>query len=723
MSFRFQTFPNFPKNLSSNVFLLNDTYCSDNDDDDDDGDGDAPTIMMLSSVCFQKELDTLNKCLDDCFPSSVKFGAVASTVSSLTQGAVFVRGEGEDETTVTSHGLVGMAMRGDLQAKVMLAMGARSVGPEYRVIEGSGATVKTIALDDRVKADAKDGGGEEADAISKLPKPVLAEANMLIKRLTDKEQAFMKRALLVGLETDFSGSDSVGGSPSEFQRLAEGGGHSYLVRQVASAGMRDGSVTLPKGSVSVEQGMSFRFFVRDEQGAKDELEALWTGYKKSSLEEAFSADAGDDGEGTFKPAAVLVFPTMDRGKKLFGEDECETLSVTRSLGDTVPKFGFFGNSVFCAIDERLEDGREGQTQLFGSAGMHVVLGPKSARPIQRMSSRQVQSRDEDLGVAAPRDSDGELIIRRREVQSGRAIAVSTIEWSVAEKATNPTSKLEDFMWQKETEIDRLRERNPLANVLNNYKAFMMNPDNANGSRPSWSASIRDAISSTGSIVIIPELKRTDPDGGILRERYDAGTLAREFASSGATSLSVNCDGCVFGGSLDDVEAAKDSTKSNSKASDVTILASELVLYPYQLYLLRMRGAHAVTLNAAASTNKDLEYMSKISRSLGMGVCLCVNTEAQIERVAGIGHLFDAVAVSNREWEDMTTDKAGRRALSLLNSPSMASFKSEEKNGEVIIMAEGGVGVVGNGRMYIEELERAGAQAAIVGRGMVDRVKL
>ena len=33
---------------------------------------------------------------------------------------------------------------------------------------------------------------------------------------------------------------------------------------------------------------------------------------------------------------------------------------------------------------------------------------------------------------APRDERGELILKRREVHSGRAMTVSTVEWSVAE---------------------------------------------------------------------------------------------------------------------------------------------------------------------------------------------------------------------------------------------------------------------------------------------------
>jgi len=44
--------------------------------------------------------------------------------------------------------------------------------------------------------------------------------------------------------------------------------------------MKDGSVTLPLGSVNVQPGTRMRFFVRESDYAKREVEALWMGYKK-----------------------------------------------------------------------------------------------------------------------------------------------------------------------------------------------------------------------------------------------------------------------------------------------------------------------------------------------------------------------------------------------------------------------------------------------------------
>ena len=102
--------------------------------------------------------------------------------------------------------------------------------------------------------------------------------------------------------------------------------------------------------------------------------------------------------------------------------------------------------------------------------------------------------------AAPRSEDGELIVRRREIHSGRTMSVSTVEWSVAEKMAKPTSALEGFMWEKETQVDRLRERISLALLLSQCKASMADPKSP---KPrDWIGPVKEA-GSDGKFVIVP----------------------------------------------------------------------------------------------------------------------------------------------------------------------------------------------------------------------------
>ena len=250
-----------------------------------------------------------------------------------------------------------------------------------------------------------------------------------------------------------------------------------------------------------------------------------------------------------------------RSSQLFQTPGVESTMVTSSLGGSVPKFGFFANGVFCSIDNNALE----ETSAFGSAGLHVVIGPRSGRGAWRSKNNEGEASEGETDMKmqqsrrekAPRDENNELVIKRREIQAGRAIAVSTIEWSVAEKTAKPTSQLEQFMWEKETEVDRLRERNPLANVLSNCKAYMMDPGNAK--TRDWIGAIRGQVEKEkDNFLVIPECKRSEPNVGSLRKRYVVKKLAEEYSAGGAVAISVNSDGIMFGGSLEDITMAKEA---------------------------------------------------------------------------------------------------------------------------------------------------------------------
>ena len=260
----------------------------------------------------------------------------------------------------------------------------------------------------------------------------------------------------------------------------------------------------------------------------------------------------------------------------------------------------------------------------------------------------------DLEKKAPRDKNGELVLKRREVHSGRALTVSTVEWSVAEKTATPTSALEGFMWDKETEVDRFRERVPLANLVSQCRLSTADPSVP---KPrDWIGPVKEAAAD-GKFVIIPECKRVEPTTGSLRKRYDLSKIVKDFTLAGVPAVSVNCDGVLFGGSLEDLTTAREATSKAAleveSADDGVIvppiLASDLLLYPYQLYKMRLAGADAVNLVVGALAAKDLLYLTKIASSLQMQTLLTVTSSVQIQslNILSPGSI-DGLIVSNRE---------------------------------------------------------------------------
>ena len=291
------------------------------------------------------------------------------------------------------------------------------------------------------------------------------------------------------------------------------------------------------------------------------------------------------------------------------------------------------------------------------------------------------------------------------------MTVSTVQWSVAEKMAVPTSMFEGYMWDKETEVDRLRERVPLANLLSQVKLATATPDAF--SPRDWMSSIK--VSET--FTIIGEVKRSEPTTGSLRQRYSASTISDSFVKGGATALSINCDKCFYGGSIEDI------TQVRSACPDVPILASDLILYPYQLYKLYLAGADAVTIVAAALEDKDLIYLAKIAKTLKMQTVLTVTSEVQLKSVTKLpSGSVDCVVVSNRILEDFTFDMTGDQALSLLKSSAMTEFREKHN---VPVLVEGRVGIVRSnsddviGASYMKAVSDAGANGAIVGQGLAN----
>eukprot|EP00804_Cyclotella_cryptica_P014963 CCRYP_000576-RA/>CCRYP_000576-RA protein AED:0.30 eAED:0.30 QI:156/1/1/1/1/1/3/270/412 len=393
--------------------------------------------------------------------------------------------------------------------------------------------------------------------------------------------------------------------------------------------------------------------------------------------------------------------------------------------------------------------------LHGSSSQYVIFRSKSKRPIYSPLQASIdaanaaaakaakEAAELELAAenekrsrmsknfapeneAAPRSSDGELIVRRREIHSGRSLSVSTVEWSVAEKMARPTSALEGYMWEKETQVDRQRERISLALLMSQCKAAMADPTKP---KPrDWVGPVKQA-GADGKFVIIPECKRIDPSAGSLRKRYDIQKIVKQLILSGAPAISVNSDSVLFGGSLDDITKAREasnaaavekSLESGDGAVSPPILASDLLLYPYQLYKLRMAGADAVNLVVGALENKDLLYLTKIASTISLQVLAVCSSEKQISMVTKLGSgSISALVISNRELETFDFDSTGKQALSLLKSEALAAFR-EKHGSDVPVIVEGRVGIIednGSSSGYIKALKQAGAFGAIVGGGV------
>ncbi len=195
------------------------------------------------------------------------------------------------------------------------------------------------------------------------------------------------------------------------------------------------------------------------------------------------------------------------------------------------------------------------------------------------------------------------------------------------------------------------------------------------------------------ISLIAEIKRRSPSAGEIRPGAEPGEIASAFERGGARALSVVTEPRFFGGSLDDLAAAR-------AACPLPALRKDFVLDAYQVVEARAAGADAVLLIVAALEQTLLAELAAAAAELGLAALVEVHDEAELERALAIDP--NLVGVNQRNLAAFEVDQ------------SLAARLRREVPPGVGFVAESGIGT----RADVEALEDARVDAMLVGESLM-----
>ena len=205
-------------------------------------------------------------------------------------------------------------------------------------------------------------------------------------------------------------------------------------------------------------------------------------------------------------------------------------------------------------------------------------------------------------------------------------------------------------------------------------------------------SFRDAIARPG-LSLIAEHKRRSPSAGAIRENLALEDVVRAYERGGAAALSILTEGPSFGGSLDDLRAAR-------RATGLPLLRKDFIVEPYQVHEASAAGADAILLIVAALSPRELAALHSEALGLGLSALVEVHDERELQVALELG--VGIVGINNRDLKTLEVDT--RRTFEL--APKIA--------GRALVVAESGF----SRPEQLNELQDGGIDGVLVGEALM-----
>jgi indole-3-glycerol phosphate synthase len=189
---------------------------------------------------------------------------------------------------------------------------------------------------------------------------------------------------------------------------------------------------------------------------------------------------------------------------------------------------------------------------------------------------------------------------------------------------------------KRREVEEAKSRLPLQALR----------DQAQSASPArgFAAALNAKVAS-GRAAVIAEIKRASPSKGLIRADFDPARIARSYEANGAACLSVLTDREFFGGSPDDLRAARG-------ACALPVLRKDFIIDPYQVHESRAWGADCILLIVAALPESDLHALEAEAAVAGLDVLVECHDATELE--TALGMRSPLIGINNRNLRSFET---------------------------------------------------------------------
>ena len=147
-----------------------------------------------------------------------------------------------------------------------------------------------------------------------------------------------------------------------------------------------------------------------------------------------------------------------------------------------------------------------------------------------------------------------MSVQIRRQHPSRPINVSILQYQVALPNAEPQHILEEIVWHKELEVERMREEMSLLQLRKLVSTMAPAKD-----------FVSALVNGKTKPALIAEVKKASPSKGIIREDFDPVAIAQAYEAGGASCLSVLTDKKFFQGGFE-----KSQTRTGSSRFTVTL---------------------------------------------------------------------------------------------------------------------------------------------------------